>query len=270
MVTEAISELFSRSFEQVQAKDLYTSEGAQLYAKFVHSDNAECDEVRRAGDLIPFGAVVGELAAGEGRLLLSLPREKINFYSAIDTSPFLLSALMRRLDKLGIDPQCAQVCCQDLRTWTPDPTAFDLLILGAGTARLFSRCERLEIYKSVRTALKPDGHFYISTSESLDSPGRLVCLGQTVLRGRPIISYFFDVGSEDATSREIGFLVLPIGKQTSRARLYSSTVLNLSADELVQELESAGFLIVEKTFREHESLPGFHERTTSIIAKIGN
>ncbi|MDO5034452.1 MAG: class I SAM-dependent methyltransferase [Actinomycetaceae bacterium] len=268
MTLDRVLSLFEDSLTRRSARNLYTAEGAELYAAFVKSDEAEQAEVRYAGEALPERATVGELAAGEGRLLFSVPAERVSSYVALDSSPLLLGALARRAAEMGVDAQAVQALHQDLLKWEPEPHAFDLLIFGAGTARLFDEGERARIFSQVRNALKTGGRFYVSTSESLASSDRLICLGETEVRGRKVVVYFFDTNMREKKAREIGFVVFPIGQAGVAARVYSSIVLDLTADELVGELEAAGLAVEERIEREYESAAGIAEVTTSLIARI--
>ena len=268
MTVENIVSLFARTFSDRARRDLYKSEGAQLYRSFVCNDKAEISEVKQASTRLDSGAVVGELAAGEGRLLFSLPPNLVKTYVAVDSSPVLLSALVERANKMGLEAGRVIPIQKDILTWEPEPDSFNLLIFGAGSARLFNENQRQTIFSSVRKALKEDGLFYISTSECLAEVDRLITLGQVTLGGQKNVIFFYDTSIMDDSAREIGFLVLPVGEPNAFARIYSSTVLNLSSDRLSMELKSAGFSLVERTERVYKSVAGINERTTSFIFSV--
>ncbi len=268
MTVENITSLFARTLSDRGSRDLYKGEGAQLYRDFVRNDEAETSEVKQAGTLLRSDAVVGELASGEGRLLFSLPPTQIKKYVAIDSSPVLLGALVERASEMGLEADRVLAIQENLLTWDPEPETFDLLIFGAGTARLFDEDQRQTIFSSARKALKKNGLFYASTSESLAGVDRLINLGQANLRGRENVIFFYDTSIANDSAREIGFIVLPVGKPNASARIYRSTVLNLAADTLAAELHSADFSLVERIEREYKSATGMDERTTSFIVSV--
>ncbi|WP_232219345.1 class I SAM-dependent methyltransferase [Actinomyces sp. S4-C9] len=224
--------------------------------------------MKQAATHLRSDAVVGELASGEGRLLFSLEQSQVKTYVAVDSSPVLLSALVERASKLDLEAERLCVIQKDLLKWTPAPETFDLLIFGAGTARLFDKTQRNTIFTSVRTALRKNGVFYVSTSESLASADRLITLGQMTLRGGENVVHFYDTALADKSAREIGFIVFPVGKPNAMARIFSSTVLNLPADELASELEFVGFSPIERIEREYKSASGIDEKTTSFIVSV--
>lgn len=260
-------QLFSAALGSAIHKDLYSAEGAQLYAKSVHTDTVECAEVRQVGDLIPPNATVGELAAGEGRLLFSLPEDKVKIYTALDTSPLLLGALSQRAKDAGIPSEQIHILQQDITTWSPTPKTFDLLILGAGTIRLFPLSQRQTLYEIVHLALKPGGYFYISTSEPMNGQDGFVCLGQIRLRSSNVVVYFFESRLDNLAAREIGFIVFPIGKKNAIPRIYKSTVYDLACEELSTELQIAGFTLVDEITNKYENESGIYEKTTAFIVQ---
>ncbi|GGI14826.1 hypothetical protein GCM10007377_12860 [Galliscardovia ingluviei] len=214
MTEENIASLFAKSFSNCTRRDLYRSEGAQIYRNLVHNDNAEISEVKQAGASLDSDAVVGELAAGEGRLLLSLSPNLVKTYVAVDSSPVLLSALVERASRMGLESGRVLSLQKDILTWEPTPEYFDLLIFGAGTARLFNESQRQAIFSSVRRALKKEGLFYISTSESLAGVDRLITLGQATLMGRE--SVVFSMISQ--------LWMIPLGKLASLLRRSESLI----------------------------------------------
>lgn len=251
-------------------RDLYTGEGAQLYAMFVANDEAEFAEVRAAGDLLDARASVGELASGDGRLLFALDERKIEMYYALDSSAALLSRLSHRATEKNLGAGQLETVCQDILTWQPEEAAFDLLILGTGTARLFEMEQRGEIFRQVRRALRPGGYFYVSTSESFKETDRLLCLGQVNLRTKDVVTYFYEGVLPNTDAREVGFVIFAASPQDESVRIYSSVVHNLSGEELCAEVQQAGFEIESVMEREYAGVAGFHERTTSIIGRIGS
>lgn len=268
MSVSFVPQLFSTTLDQAVVKDLYSGLGAQLYELFARVDLAECDEVRQAGKLIPPRSTVGELTAGEGRLLFSLPTDKVETYAAFDTSPILLNALKRRATKTGVSAERLQVVRQDITQWTPNPASFDLLILGAGTIRLFSEVQREAIYSATYTALKSGGYFYISTAESTARKDMLICLGQLQLQGKNVVAYFGDIYLENREARETSFTVFPVG-QRGIARIYNSLVYDMTSERLLAELKESGFTLVETFTKEYEDPNGNSEKLTSLIMQKG-
>lgn len=268
MSASSVPQIFSTILDQAIVKDLYSGLGAQLYEQFSQVDLAECDEVRQTGELIPPQSTVGELAAGEGRLLFSLPLTKVETYVALDTSPILLNALKRRVNKAGIPAGCLQVLRQDITQWTPNPVSFNLLILGAGTIRLFPEDQRKNIYSATYSALKSGGYFYISTAESVDREDGLICLGQLQLQGRNVVAYFGDIYIENREARETSFTVFPVG-QRGIPRIYNSLVYDMTSERLLAELKESGFTLVETFTKEYEDPNGNSEKLTSLIMQKG-
>lgn len=268
MPVSSVPQIFSTVLNRAVVKDLYSGEGAQLYELLAQVDLAECDEVYQAGKLIPPQSTIGELAAGEGRLLFSLPTDKVETYAAFDTSPILLNALKHRAAKTGVPVERLQVVSQDITQWTPNPASFDLLILGAGTIRLFPKAQREAIYSATYTALKPGGCLYISTAESIDRKDGLVCLGQLQLQGKNVVAYFGDIYLEDQEARETSFTVFPVG-QPGIPRIYNSLVYDVSSEKLLAELKESGFTLVETFTKEYEGFNGNSEKLTSLIMQKG-
>lgn len=268
MSVSSVPQIFSTVLNRAVVKDLYSGLGAQLYEQFAQVDLAECDEVRQAGKLIPPRSTVGELAAGEGRLLFSLPADKVEIYVAFDTSPILLNALKHRAAKTGVPAGRLQVVSQDITQWTPNPASFDLLILGAGTVRLFPEDQRKSIYSATYSALKSGGYFYISTAESTARKDGLVCLSQLQLQGKNVVAYFGDVYLKDQKAKETSFTVFPVG-QPGIPRIYNSLVYDMTSERLLAELKESGFTLVETFTKEYEGFNGNSEKLTSLIMQKG-
>lgn len=268
MLVSFVSQLFSAILDQAVMKDLYSGLGAQLYELFAQVDLAECDEVGQVGELIPPRSTVGELAAGEGRLLFSLPADKVETYVAFDTSPVLLNALKQRATKTGVAAERLQVVSQDITQWAPNSASFDLLILGAGTIRLFPEDQRKSIYSATYSALKSGGYFYISTAESTGRKNGLICLGQLQLQGRSVVAYFGDIYLENQEARETSFTVFPVG-QRGIPRIYNSLVYDMTSERLLAELKESGFTLVKTFTKEYEDPNRNSEKLTSLIMQKG-
>ncbi len=264
-----LTTLFSAALEAGVPRNLYTGEGAQLFGSLASGDETEFEELARASEHLPENATVGELASGEGRLLLSLDSPNIREYYAYDTSPILLSLLQQRATRQGIPGEKVKTCCQDLLTWEPQADTFDFLLLGAGTVRLFDHQQRLKIYQRVHQALRSGGVFYISTSEPQNNHGTLFSLGQVNLNGKPVVPFFYAGEIPGQEAREIGFVVFDTDMMPKPARVYSSVVHNLSGDQLASELQETGFSIVNRTCRECTGLADSQELLTIITVKVG-
>jgi SAM-dependent methyltransferase len=230
--------------------DLYGEDAAGTYHDFMREADGTSEAREFAAHIRPESGPVLELAAGTGRLtvpLLALGLE----VTALELSSAMLDTLRKRLADAPADlrERCT-VVHGDMTAFALDER-FGTVVISPGTIDLLDEAGRPGLYASVREHLAPGGRFLLSLaqsdavkSESLErtqeipgKSGRRYVLHARLLPEKKI--------------REI--TIFPAAETADPFVVCTSRIRVLKADQMVWELEQAGFDVITRT------LPAFQE-----------
>lgn len=267
LLSETLAELTSLG----KVRDLYEGDGLELYATLASDDLSEVSSISQVLAKIGKPCVVCEYGCGDGRLLFSLDRKLIATYIGLDSSGAMLSKLKTLAADRGFSPRRVNCIQVDVAEYHPRVAEADLVILGAGSIRLFDEDERNRIYQSIRTQLTKAGYLYISTASSKDLGDALFYLGSIELETGRVRASFFERELDLGDRRETGFLVQR-KREDSAMRdtcAYTSVIYNIGEDQLRDELIANGFSIERVDREESAPLSGKKQVCVSFTARKG-
>jgi len=225
--------------------DFYDEEAAGTYQDLMREEDDGTAEAREfAAHIRPASGPVLELAAGTGRL--TFPLLDLGFeVTALELSAAMLDTLRRRLADAPVDvrDRCTVVQA-DMTAFALDKR-FGTVLVSPGTIDLLDEADQPGLYASVREHLAPGGRFLLSIaqadaarSESLERhqefPGKSGRLYKMHVKAFPT-EKIREVTIYPAEETADPFVVC-----TSRIRI-------LAVDQMVAELEEAGFDVITRT-----------------------
>lgn len=222
--------------------DLYDESGSHVYHALASSDGFEVREFLRV--VRPLDGPLLDLAAGSGRLtlpLLALGRP----VTALELSPAMRLLLEQELHRL---PAARRERCQIV---AGDMSRFELaesygaVVLGTSSISLLDEEGRAGLYACVKSHLAPGGRFVLSTvglAEQDDDRDEEIEFDSPVAGGVRICEHW----PRGAQARTITILSLKVPDDDSPVPVWTSTIGVLAPDLLANELERAGFRLVQR------------------------
>lgn len=229
--------------------DLYDEDAAGIY----HDVMGEADgtsEAREFAALIrPESGPVLELAAGTGRLTLPLLALGLEV-TALELSTAMLDTLRRKLADAPADlrDRCT-VVHGDMTDFALD-RRFGTALISQGSVDLLDEVDRPGLYASVREHLEPGGRLLLSLAQSdavkSTSPER-----SQEIPGKSGRRYVLHARLLPEEVREV--TICPADDTSDPFVVCTSRIRILKVDQMVWELEQAGFDVVTR------KLPAFEE-----------
>lgn len=238
-MTQAMQSYLKNHGLVAQLDDLYSVRGAHIYDALTRNDRSEIREFIQLSRRYP-GRIL-DLGSGSGRLTLPLASLGHEVH-ALDNSATMLELLSERMpSRLNI-----QTHLRDMPDFSLG-TVFDLVILGATSITLLNSSERQQLMRNVRSHLATNGCFALSlaggeASEELS----LAREGQMEIQDglQSVTVYFSQEPADDGRSRLVNFADLANESASDgQVPVYTSHVRLLPAEEIIGELQTAGFTI---------------------------
>lgn len=212
---------------------LYTGRGAELYHEIVQSDSSELLEIIHS--LRGKNPRVLELAAGSGRITLPL-LPFVSAITAVDNSAELLAILREQLRRPELRANKAKVhtlLADILRLKLHEK--FDYVVFGTTSICLFDPQQRLSLLANIRRWLVPGGELLISL--------RIPELGEAGSYVHQVSSHLSIEETFNAADRTFTSTLIEQSFGGQVTGDYSVTTHLLTEDELMSELDEAGFVV---------------------------
>lgn len=232
----ALAKYLKRKLSGVPKQSFYSGTAAEMYSAIASGEDPEIKLIVQVAERYARDAEIIELACGDGRVLKEVATSGFPNLTGLDSSAALLVKMRKKFNAIGIQ---AKSIHRDLTTWIPSST-YDLVLLTAGTIRLFDSEQRAKIFQNVKMALQDGGTFCVSTSEPVSDGQYLFWLGE--LKGNDELIPMLYSYEKRERLRSIGIFL----ENASSNRVvadYTSEVWDLKGSELQEELEAAGFRI---------------------------
>lgn len=222
-----------------RADDLYGPDGSRVYDRLVAADRSEVDDllaIARAA-----GENVLELACGAGRITLPLVAAGLQV-CALDLSPSMLELLqdkvIQRPSLRRRAPELVQASMADFGL----ERRFDSVLLGTCSVTLLGADERTRCFGLALAHLRDGGVFALTNVELAEGADhRVLQLGADV-RYEERLDPRARVRHVQVTTT--AGRAAPAGGTGTSTSTFTSTVAVLQGQQLVAELEEAGFVDV--------------------------
>ncbi|MCE7003157.1 class I SAM-dependent methyltransferase [Kibdelosporangium philippinense] len=226
--------------------DFYSETAADIYQDIM--GDGDKDGSPEAGEyathIRPEAGPVLELAAGTGRLtfpLLDLGLE----VTALELSAAMLGGLQKRLAEAPteIQKRCT-VVHGDMSAFSLD-TLFGTVMISSGSINVLDDADRPGVYASVRDHLAPEGRFLlgVAISEAVEQDA---VERQQELPGRSGRRYVLHA-RQSPTEEIHEITIYPADETAAPFLVCTNRVRLLKQDQVVRELEQAGFDVIART-----------------------